>query len=53
MFDIDRIRVQQQTGRIRRSELVTKNGALVLEGPEASKSKIVSRTTEKRIKRRL
>lgn len=36
-FDIDRIRVQQQLEEYDGLELVTKNGALVLEGPEASK----------------
>ena len=48
-FDIDRIRVQQQLEEYDGLELVTKNGALVLEGPEASKRKLYRELLKKEL----
>ena len=46
---IDRIRVQQQLEEYDGLELVTKNGALVLEGPEASKRKLYRELLKKEL----
>lgn len=48
-FDIDRIRAQQQLEEYDGLELVTKNGALVLEGPEASKRKLYRELLKKEL----
>lgn len=48
-FDIDRIRVQQQLEEYDGLELVTKNGSLVLEGPEASKRKLYRELLKKEL----
>ena len=48
-FDIDRIRVQKQLEEYEGLLLVTRNGSLVLEGPEASKRKLYRELLKKEL----
>lgn len=48
-FDVDRIRVQKQLEEYEGLILVTRNGSLVLEGPEASKRKLYRELLKKEL----